>query len=222
MRTYISSQLAELKLSYKQFVRDVGREHQTIELVGGDHLSHVNTLQMRFRPRSKNILRLKPRNARGFQLVECLIAVVLASIVMSAVLPDLFQMMRFGVDGRSQMIASDVCQEVIDNARNMTWSDLTAAAGSHTLVVNAAAGSSISDTFFPRALQLDMRNLVYSSQAQQNLFHADSGSGGLVTCTITNNGNNTCTVQVTVQWLQATGSRTMTVSTEISEYGIHV
>jgi len=161
------------------------------------------------------------RDSSGWQLVELLIALVIAGFVSVHIMKGFSQLLCSTTSVHNQIAACDIAQQVMDNARNQTYDQLVAEAGSHTLVVNDTTGATI-DPIFPRALLQDQVNLTYREDTKINRFRADASDGGIVTATILNNNNGTSRVNVHIAWSDPGGARKFhDASTLISEKGIH-
>lgn len=161
------------------------------------------------------------RSESGWQMVELLIALLIAGFVGVGIMKGFSQLLFSTTSVHNQIAASDIAQQVMDNARNQTYDQLVAEAGSHTLVVNDTAGATL-DPVFPRALLQDQVNLTYRDASKTGRFKADVADGGIVTATILNNNDGTARVHVHVEWSDpGSGRKTYNASTLIAENGIH-
>jgi len=174
-----------------------------------------------FRRQGKNPVIRQGRRSAGYQLVEVLVSVVLSGIMMAAIMGQMTKSQSFSTKTKNQVMASDIIQEIVDNARNLSWNELTGFAGTHTLRVNQLSSGQVTDLFFPRALQLDPVALTYSTAGSINLFRGDVEDGGLVQAVIVNGGAGTVQLDVTVTWYEPGGIRTSTARTIIAQTGIH-
>jgi type II secretory pathway pseudopilin PulG len=157
----------------------------------------------------------------GFQLIEVLVSVVISGVMMAAIMSQLMSSQRFTTTTKNQVMASDIMQEIVDNARNLSWNELIAKAGSHTLRVNQFTNNQANDDFFPRPLIQDQANLVYTPAGQKDMFRGDVEDNGLVTATITNLNNGSVELLISVNWREGSGQKNATARTTISQTGIH-
>lgn len=162
---------------------------------------------------------------KGIALVEMMVAVLVVSVLMTAVIDALMLSRRSATYMQNQLIAANIAQEVCDAARNQTYATLVAAKGSYTLTdgyINGSGGAG-GVPFISRPLVLNPTTLNYSPQTWQNgqgknVFH------GQATVTISDMAVNppALQVQVTVSWPEGGSQlRTITQSTVISQNGIH-
>lgn len=166
-------------------------------------------------------LNIPKRDDGGFQLIEVLVSVVISGIIMAAVMSQLTSSQRFTTQTRNQVIASDIIQEIVDNARNLSWNELLANVGTHELRVNQLVAGQANDNFFPRPLIQDRVNLNYSDNGELNMFRADAENGGRVRVVLTNQNNGSVRVDITVTWAEHAKTRTQTATTVIAQTGIH-
>jgi len=194
--------------------------------------------KFRFSIGSKNVGNSRrQRNSSGFQLVELLVAIAVSGMIITAITGSLMQMMNFASNGQNQLMACDIAQEVIDNARNMSFARLSNLCDQPqpiTLLVNRKSAADSTDPYnaFPRPLGQDWVNMQYhlddamgNSKTHSNRFHGDPGDGGLVQQNLSKqsvNGNTTVTVEVMVRWQDGrNGQHTYRTSTLIADKGIH-
>lgn len=173
------------------------------------------------------------RSERGIFLVELLVAVLVISFLMAGLMQGLSQMHTQTTAPQNQIIATNMCQELFDIARNAQFSELWAlqGAGARNVAVNRTSGAwppSGQPAYIQQPLMLDLTNnlgATYSTQAQDLQFR------GTVTQTITDNSpagasaanqNRQVRVTVTVTWPNeiGPGNRGMTMATNIYESGI--
>ncbi|MBY0360126.1 MAG: hypothetical protein K2W82_19140 [Candidatus Obscuribacterales bacterium] len=166
--------------------------------------------------------RVKIRNEEGFQLVELLVAVGITTILSTALLSTLASMYQLNTSSHNQAMTTMIIQEVMDNARNMSWSTLTddTIFPKETwinLVVNQTSSNPSLPSSFPRPLLLDTHNKTYSSVAQNKLFR------GTVRQRLQDLGSNQLklTVEVTYPVENSGKAKTVSASTNISQYGLH-
>lgn len=164
------------------------------------------------------------RNRNGNSLVEMIVGVLVSSIFAAAVVQSMSQGMSVTSGAQNQALASSMAQEVLDAARNLPYATLSGYTGTWPLVVQLPQGGSISCPPYPRPLLQDNDNFTYGtsqygSQALTNCLNSNTCDATEV---ITNNGDNTCTVTVTINWRDSTGRHTYSVSTRIAQNGIGV
>jgi type II secretory pathway pseudopilin PulG len=165
----------------------------------------------------RSVARLQRRSSSGHQFVELVVAIGVIAIITVPILDGLSQVHRQGTATQNEVIASNIAQEVIDNARNSTWTTLTANQGTQTLLVNRVNGSETGPGYNPRPLMLDTATNTYSSAAQSNRFN------GTVEQTITTIDAGTLQLTVTVTWAgeNGGGNKRLSMNTLISQFGIH-
>jgi type II secretory pathway pseudopilin PulG len=170
------------------------------------------------------------RSERGIQMVELLVAITIGSILMMAVFDSATAMYRASASGENQVIATNMAQQVIDNARNSTYSKLrdTLLAGNVTATQDLPLyeyPTNPTTSMFPRPL---LRNLDMQSggDAHDALKIAAKTFNGTVTEQLTNltpaeMQNGMIRVDVFVRWKDTRGPHTYTTGTTISQTGIH-
>lgn len=93
------------------------------------------------------------REQEGVMLVEMLIAILILSIMMATVMQGLSQVSTTSTATQNQVIAANMIQELVDQARNTDWNSLCAAADGVEHQV-AVYGNPISGqpAYLPRSL----------------------------------------------------------------------
>lgn len=180
----------------------------------------MHTIQTRRTPPSSAL-----RNRNGNSLVEMIVGVLVSSIFAAAVVQSMSQGLSLTSGAQNQVVASSMAQEVLDAARNLPYATLSGYTGTWPLTVQLAEGGSpVSCPPYPRPLLLDNSNFTYGSSQYggQALSNTLSAANCNATEDIVNNGDNTCTVTVTVNWSDSTGNHTFAVSTRIAQNGIGV
>lgn len=161
------------------------------------------------------------RQERGVYLVEMLVALVIGTMLMLASYGTQMATYRSGTTAQNQVLATNMAQQLIDNARNCTYSRLlTILNGSIQVeqtvpLYEAPTGAAL----YPRPL-LRSPDLTYSSQADNQKF------GGTVTQTLLNltpgaPDDGMIRLDIMVRWDDTTGNHVYTTSTTISQTGIH-
>lgn len=163
----------------------------------------------------------------GAFIVELLVAVVVASIMGTAIVNTMSDSMRVTTKAQSQVQATAIAQQVIDACRNREFDSLVTPAASggclgtnQTLVVNGTTGTGTYPAIFPRSLVLDLNdpNSVWNQQAKDNQFR------GTVTvdCTgqDTNGGGDLANIAVTVSWYEGAAQREYKTSAVINRFGL--
>ncbi|MBX9685978.1 MAG: hypothetical protein K2X27_04700 [Candidatus Obscuribacterales bacterium] len=182
---------------------------------------------------NKQVRKATLRNSLGIYMVELLVAVLCLSFLLAGLMQGLSQMHTQTTAPQNQAIASNICQELFDMARNAQFSDLWSCVGSGAMpvAVNRSSGSwppSGQPAYITQPLMLDLTSNLgasYSQAGQDNRFR------GTVTQTITDvsaagatagNRNRQVQITVVVTWPNEVGSgnRTMQMSTRIYENGI--
>lgn len=160
----------------------------------------------------------------GFALVEMLVATLVLSFVMMGLMQGLAQVHHQTTGSQNQNLASNICQTLIDNARNESWASLQANADGawHNVIVNRSSAGQVATgqpAYLTRQVGIDLSNSGYSytAQSQNNLFR------GTVQQRIEDIGSNQVRFSVQVSWPNETGpgNRSLQMFTVISLYGIH-
>lgn len=158
------------------------------------------------------------RNEQGIQLVELLVAIVLAMFFSIALYDSLSLALRSSTTAKKNLLAANLAQQVLDDARNQSWATLIALPTNTTLPINASSNSTTLGANPSRPLLVNT-DLSYSSAS----VASDSGFNN-ATCTrvITSPSATTRRVVVTVSWQDGAGGvKTHQVQTNISVNGIH-
>lgn len=168
----------------------------------------------------KGVLINTPNSLRrdsGVMLVEMLIAVLVLSIMMAGIMQGLSQMHTGGTATQNQVIAANIAQELVDQARNAQWTTISSPAIADGAWHNVAVyGSPLSDqpSYLPRALMYDGT----STQGLNNHFR------GTVRQMVTGMGGGQVQLTVQVNWPAETSggaTRSLQATSYISQWGIH-
>ncbi|MBY0548823.1 MAG: hypothetical protein K2W95_16245 [Candidatus Obscuribacterales bacterium] len=180
-------------------------------------MSRMTTRRRRRRRRRKPSSNKSSRVDGGYQLIELLIAVGILSTLMASIMDGLSQVHRQTTASQNQVIATNIAQEIVDQARNADWTTLNANMGTRTLLVNKQNSADSGTGYNTRPLMLDMVGQSYTPEASANLFR------GTVQQTLTNVGAGRMRLTVNVSWPgeHGGGNKSLIVSTMISQYGIH-
>lgn len=159
------------------------------------------------------------RTEKGAYLVETLVASLIGTILLLATYTELMGFYRQGSTNTNQILATNMAQQLIDNARNSTWNDLNAIAGTGWQDVPLySMPSYTATTLYPRPL-LRNPNLTYSNQATNQTFNGSAREK--LTLENTPSGN-VMRLQIEITWKDQKGSgHKYTEETIISETGIH-
>lgn len=175
----------------------------------------------------------KRRNQRGDFLVEALVAVLVSSILGTALVNMYAQMRRTLNMSSSQLAAVAVAQGVVDHLRTIPYTTLNANVGPHT--ANLDTGTT--DPLFPRALFFDpalnytqgIQNVMGGSatRADANNFHTLSVSGAqddtvdVNIATATVGAVQGLQITVTMRWRDTSGGiKTYTLQSYITPEGM--
>lgn len=169
------------------------------------------------------------RNESGLYLVELLVAVVISSMFAASLAASMADSTRMSSSSQNQVLAANIAQELIDNARNTPFATLANYCSStpYTLLVNKTGSSQTGPVILPRPLLLDMSSHTWTADSQRNLFRGTVTElvQGLDTgfSTTTANPPPYIRVTITINWIDGstTGQKNYTLSTIISEHGIH-
>jgi prepilin-type N-terminal cleavage/methylation domain-containing protein len=174
------------------------------------------------------MLRAKPvRNEHGMQLLELMVAVSIGAILMMAVYGSSMGFYRATNNNENQVVAANLAQQVIDNARNSPYFRLmTLLNGNNTVSQNLDLydfPANPATAMFPRPLlrnQNTNSGMTYSQRSLDKLFN------GTVTQTIDNlapgdANNGQLRVSVLVAWKDTRGHHEYRTATTIAQTGIH-
>lgn len=158
----------------------------------------------------------KSRSEGGFQIVEMLISIFVLSIFLAASTDSFARVYTQGTASQNEVIAANIAQQLIDIARNTGYTTLSASGTAdgvwHDVGVYATSSSG-QPSYINRPL------LIYgnSSETQSNQFH------GTVRQSLSNLGSGRLQLLVEVSWPSelGSGSRLLSASSLISQYGIH-
>lgn len=160
------------------------------------------------------------RNAKGFQLVELLVAVLILSILSAGLMDAMAKCFTGSTQTQNQILAANIAQEIIDTARDAGWNmmsdPINVADGAwHNVAVYGSTTSN--PAFLPRTLMVNGNSAI----AANNQFR------GTVRERVTNLGgganNGSVQLEIEVSWPAENGGGTrMLKSTSlISQNGIH-
>lgn len=168
---------------------------------------------------------------KGMALVECLMAAVISTIVLLAMMQMISIQYRACTETENQTLAANIAQEIIDNARNVEYTSLTSlvgsGVGSTTTQDVPLYTTSPTSTIFQRPA-LENRSdpsMVYSNASLHSNFNA--GANNSVQVTLTRlaadslNYTGELELAVLIKWTDTLGNHSYQTSTTISESGIH-
>lgn len=168
------------------------------------------------------------KSARGNILAETLLAILVATLLTTALVSMFAQVKRAGNAMQAELIASACAQEVVDQLRALPFSFIAANAGSHTIQVS---GTGSTDALFPRPLLRDTQQFDYSAnndayvtKGNSNMLHTVNvdtkvrDETAKVVITVIPAG---VSVQVTIAYVDGTGHiKRHVLNTILSQNGI--
>lgn len=169
----------------------------------------------------------KTRSTTGTYLVEVVFAAGVSMVFLGGVLGITSSLYKAGTQNQNQIMATNMAQEVIDNARNSTFGKLQGFLNGQTSVTQNIElydyPADPANSMFPRPLLRNTSSgsgMTYESITLENQFQ------GTVTETLTDLAPGSTTngligVEVDIVWNDSTGPHTYTVKTEISQTGVH-
>jgi type II secretory pathway pseudopilin PulG len=188
------------------------------------------------------------RSDSGISLMETMVAVIVGSILLYAVFSSASAMYVASTANENQVLASNMAQQVIDNARDSSFGELNAecnggnpqstASGSSFAVLNLygyTASSAGQPAMFARPLLRDYADagLTYS-QASKNKAFPGTVTEYLTVMSpyvpqypevppniVAGDPTGAIQVQVVCAWNDSKGKHTYTTQTVISQTGIH-
>jgi prepilin-type N-terminal cleavage/methylation domain-containing protein len=170
---------------------------------------------------------IKFRDARGFHLLELMVSVSIGTVLMMAIYGSSLGFYRTTSGNEGQVIASNLAQQVIDNARNSTYAKLLSFLGGGNSVSQSLLlydyPADRSTAMFPRPLLRNLNvdsGMTYTQKSIQKRFN------GSVTETIMNLTpgdikNGQLRILVLVAWSDSNGQHQYNTATTISQSGIH-
>lgn len=173
------------------------------------------------RRRLPKVSRSVSRDEQGALLVEMLIAVLVLSILMATMMQGIAQTGQTGTATQNQIIAANIAQELVDQARNAQWATICSAGIAdgawHDVAVYGAPVSG-QPAYLPRSVMYNGT----TAAGQANQFR------GSVRQRVEPMGvavpPNEVRLTVEVSWPgenTSQGTRTMTATSYISRWGIH-
>lgn len=159
------------------------------------------------------------RSARGYQIVELLIAIGIITWLMAAIMDGLAQLYRQNTSSANNNIAMNITQTLIDHARNMRWDDagLAPANNIELNVDRDSAGDNGPATIMQRPVLLDFQNFRYSTSNG----NAEHRFRGRVFWTIQDVDGDTKRLTVTVRYPEQNGKEHQIVTqTLLYQHGI--
>jgi hypothetical protein len=164
----------------------------------------------------------KPRTECGVHLVEVLVASLVIGIVSTALMGVLAALYQANLASQNQVLATTMTQEVMDNARNSSWSDLLdqSALGWQSLLVNNV-GSTPAPGVYPRPLLLDKINKKYVSDGTNRDWSRSKLFRGQVRQLVEKIDDNKLALTVEVSYPRGGKTSKVTSKTYISKYGLH-
>jgi hypothetical protein len=159
------------------------------------------------------------RNEDGGFLIETLMAALIGSILLLATYGELTGFYRQGSTNTNQILATNMAQQLVDNARNSTWAELTAIAGTGWQDVPLYTMPSYTNTtLFPRPL-LRNPDLTYNAKSTNQTFNGNAKERLIAE---TNTAGDILRLQIEITWKDQKGSgHKYTEETVITKTGIH-
>ena len=169
-----------------------------------------------------------PRSQAGSFLVESMIAILIASLLGTALVAMFAQVRRVGNMAQGELYAILLAQECIDQLRSQSFSFINANQGVHYASLNAASA----DNVFPRPLMKDP-NLDYTGLGNISVsdssytFHTvnpDTGaSDDTIKIGIANGGiSNSVSASVTINYRDTSGTvKSYTATSLITRFGLN-
>lgn len=157
---------------------------------------------------------MRTRSEDGVFLVEAMIAALIGCVLLLAAYSQVAALYRQGTSNENQILATNMAQQLIDNARNCTFSTLNTYAnqGWTTVPLYVVNGT---NALYPRPL-LRNPNLTYSAASTSQQFN------GEVQERLTTVSGSVMRLEVRITWADQKGNgheyRTQTL---ISQNGIH-
>lgn len=173
------------------------------------------------------VAKRRPRKADGLMLVEMLIAILVLSIAMASLMQGLSQMGTTSTSTQNQVMASNIVQELIDQARNARFDDTGGQLGLTNANVSDGAWHPVGvyQTISGQPAYLP-RPLVYTGTTVAGLNNKFNGSvRQMLTNLAPGSPNGQVQLTVEVSWdgenTGANNKRTHTATAYISQWGIH-
>jgi hypothetical protein len=160
-------------------------------------------------------------------MIEVLVAATISMAVLAGVLSATSMLYKTATTNRNHVLATDIAQEIMDNARNSSYGKLlTTLGGAETVTQDLplyAYPSDPSTALFPRPL---LRNDDSNSGMTHTTASQNSRFEGTVSETLTNLTPDTTTnglieVLVDIRWHDNNGPHEYKVNTQIAQTGVH-
>jgi Tfp pilus assembly protein PilV len=157
------------------------------------------------------------RTESGMYLIEVMISCLVGALILLVTYAQIASLLKQGTTNQNQVLATNIAQQLIDNARNSSWTELSAIATNGQWQDVPLYQESPGNTLFPRAL---LRNpaLHYSDEATANKFLGSAREK----LTAQNASGTLLLLQIEIQWTDSKGSgHSYSTDTVISQTGIH-
>jgi type II secretory pathway pseudopilin PulG len=159
----------------------------------------------------------KLRNESGILLLELLVAIGVSGIIAAALASNLAAIQRFANKGQSNILAANIAQQIIDSARNTSFTNLNSQMGTYVMLVNKDVLSQTGPAINPRPLLIDNTTSTWSDATNQNRFAPS------VTEIISNGPNypRDISVEVRIDWEEDNATKHYWLKTLVTENGIN-
>jgi type II secretory pathway component PulJ len=160
---------------------------------------------------------MKRRTESGMYLIEVMVSCLVGALLLLVTYGQVASLFRQNTTNQNQVLATNIAQQLIDNARNSSWNDLSAIASDGQWQDVPLYQDSPGNALFPRPL-LQNPELTYSDDAQANKFNGTAREK----LTIQNAAATLLLLQIEISWTDSKGSgHRYNTETVISQTGIH-
>jgi type II secretory pathway pseudopilin PulG len=152
---------------------------------------------------------------KGYYLVEALVCCLIIGIMSAGLAQGYAKIRAFNTHAQVRLQASQLAQECVDQLRCQQFNLIVANLGTHNVPITGATPTG--DVLFPRPLLRDT-GLNYAANDAVNYVHTVNDQAVV---TLTNIGNNTIDVNVSVIWNDGQGHHTYVTDTILVAGGLN-
>lgn len=181
--------------------------------------SEINKLRQARKPISNEKL-IRGRGQQGYFIVEALVCCLIIGILSAGLFDGYAKIKSMSVHSQTQLQATAIGQECIDQLRSQRFDFLQANLGTHNVTI--VGNSDTGDPVFPRPLLRDTQALKFYNTAtaddSQNYLKAENNQAIV---NLANGANGTVNADITVTWTDGAGKHTYSVSTVLTAAGLN-
>lgn len=164
------------------------------------------------------------RSDSGQHLIEMMVAIAVSGFLAAVLGTSLGQTIATSTAAENRLKSADIAQELIERIRDEPYSFPLPTNGTYAVPVYSDDGVvSGVQPFQQQPLLMDLNNYAWSAAAKANRLKGPSPNGFATASATFAPGPSTTSiaVSVTVSWAEQTAQRSTTISTLVSQYGMH-